>query len=178
MKTYQLLRDHIYKEGILTKQKSFKRDEFLKVQGTRDTNIYFITSGSVKVFFTNKEEEHILYFGYKNSIITAIDSFLSNTNSKLEIKALKKTTVFYLTKEEFNDFLDRNPEYLKLWNEILQEIILYQFEREKDLLLTSPEERYYKALERNSELFQEIPHKHIANYLRMASETLSRIKKS
>lgn len=178
MKNYQLLKNKILQEGILTKQKTFKRDEFIKVKGSKDTNIYFIISGSLKVFFTNNTEEHVMYFGYKNSIITAIDSFLSNSISNLEIKALKKTVVFYLSKQEFYNFLDTNTEYLKLWNEILQEIILHQFEREKDLLLTSPEERYQKVLHRNPELFQEIPHKHIASYLRMASETLSRIKKT
>ncbi len=178
MESYQALRTHIHNEGIIIKKKTFKREEFLKVANTLDTNIYFIESESVRVFFIENLEEHTLYFGHSNSIITALDSFLSNRKTALEIQALKKTEVGYLTKKEFLDFVNSKPVYLKLWNEVLKEIIIHQLDREKDLLIPSTEQRYQRVLKRKPELFQEIPHKYIASYLRMAPETLSRIKKS
>ncbi len=51
-------------------------------------------------------------------------------------------------------------------------------EREQDLLINSPEERYRRVLKRSPQLFQEVPHKYIAAYLRMPPETLSRVKKA
>ncbi|WP_075343079.1 Crp/Fnr family transcriptional regulator [Tenacibaculum agarivorans] len=178
MKAYQLLKHHIYTEGILHKKKTFKRNEFLKIADTTNTNIYFIVSGSVKVSFIKEEEEYIMYFGYKDSIITALDSFLIQQKSQLEIKALKNTETYFLSKDEFHTFLNSDAKYLKLWNNVLEEIVLYQFERQQNLLLPSPEERFNDALHKNPELFQEIPHKYIAAYLRMSPETLSRLKKS
>jgi len=178
LKAYQLLKHHIYTKGILHKKKTFKRNGFLKIADTTNTNIYFIVSGSVKVSFFNGEEEHIMYFGYKDSIITALDSFSIQQKSQLEIKALKNTETYFLSKDEFHAFLNSNAKYLKLWNNVLEEIILYQFERQQNLLLPSPEERYKYALHKSPELFQEIPHKYIATYLRMSPETLSRLKKS
>ena len=50
-------------------------------------------------------------------------------------------------------------------------------DREKNLLLDSPTARYKHALETHPVLFQEIPHRYIASYLRMTPETLSRIQK-
>ncbi len=98
MKSYKVLRTHIHNEGIIIKKKTFKREEFLKVANTIDTNIYFIESGSVRVFFIENLEEHTLYFGHNNSIITALDSFLSNRKTVLEIQALKKTKINILKK--------------------------------------------------------------------------------
>ena len=49
---------------------------------------------------------------------------------------------------------------------------------EIDILTNSPKERYKRVLKRSPQLFQEIPNRHIANYLRMSAETLSRLKKS
>ncbi|MFY7671693.1 Crp/Fnr family transcriptional regulator [Tenacibaculum sp. MEBiC06402] len=178
LKSYQQLREHIYNEGILVNKGTFKRDELIKAAGTIDTNVYFISSGSVKVYFLNKEEERILYFGYENSIITALDSFIANKQSELEIKAIKKTEVYCLSKKEFESFLNSNITYIKLWNNVLEDLVLYHFNRERALLLNTPKERYNEALERNPEIFQKIPHRHIASYLRMAPETLSRLKKS
>ena len=64
------------------------------------------------------------------------------------------------------------------YNSILEDLVLQQIEREKDLLYSSPKIRYERVLKRSPKLFQEIPNKYIANYLRMSPETLSRLKKS
>ena len=178
MEAYKTLRAYIKKEGIVTQKRILKREEFLKKANSVDTNIYFIEKGSVRVFFKEELEEHTLYFGYKESIITALDSFFSNKNSELEIEALKKTEVSYVSKKEFLKFISYHEEYQKLWYKVLEEIIVHQAEREKDLLISSPIKRYQKVLKRKPELFQEIPNKYIASYLRMTPETLSRAKKT
>jgi CRP/FNR family transcriptional regulator, anaerobic regulatory protein len=67
---------------------------------------------------------------------------------------------------------------LKLWIKILEDLVIQQIEREKDLLTASPKERFERVLKRSPILFQEISNRHIANYLRMTPETLSRLKKS
>ena len=48
----------------------------------------------------------------------------------------------------------------------------------KDILINSPMDRFQRVFKRSPQLFQEIPNKHIASYLRMTPETLSRLKKS
>jgi hypothetical protein len=57
-------------------------------------------------------------------------------------------------------------------------MIIGQLEREVDLLTNDPAERYRRVLNRSPRLFQEVPAKYIANYLRMTPETMSRIKKT
>ena len=82
------------------------------------------------------------------------------------------------TKKTFTEFINSSIDNLKLWSGILEDLVLQQIEREKDLLINSPKERYERVLKRSPQLFQEIPNKHIANYLRMSAETLSRLKNS
>jgi CRP-like cAMP-binding protein len=91
---------------------------------------------------------------------------------------LKKTVVKIVSKPDYLSFLRSDLENLQLWDTLLQGLILQQLEREIDILTSSPVERYKRVLKRSPQLFQEIPHKHIASYLRMTPETLSRIKKS
>lgn len=74
--------------------------------------------------------------------------------------------------------MNRNKENRFLWDQILEQLILQQMEREKDILTTSPIKRYQRVLQRSPQLFQKIPNKHIASYLKMSPETLSRLKKS
>lgn len=55
-----------------------KRNEFITVPGDVNTNMYFVVDGSLRVFVESDVEEHTIRFGYKNSFITALDSFLKD----------------------------------------------------------------------------------------------------
>jgi len=163
--------------ALSDKEILLKRNEYLKVKGSIDTNLYFIVSGSLRIFVLDGEVEQTIRFGYKENLIASIDSFLTEKSSDLFIQAIKKTVIKVITKKQLNEFLkvDANK---NLWTNILENLVLHQLEREIDILTSSPKERYIRVLKRSPQLFQEIPNKHIANYLRMSAETLSRLKKS
>ncbi|MBL1222574.1 Crp/Fnr family transcriptional regulator [Chryseobacterium sp. L7] len=168
----------LLESGLHWETKEFKRNELLKTSGSIDTDIYFVENGSVRIFMMDEDEERIIRFGYMGNIIVSLDSFLSGKPSDLYIQAIKKTRVRTASKKEFYEFIQSSEEHLKFWNSILEDLVLQQMEREKDLLINSPKERFERVLKRSPKLFQEVPNKYIANYLRMSPETLSRLKKS
>jgi CRP-like cAMP-binding protein len=157
---------------------TLNRNQLLKSEGRIDTNIYYVEKGSIRLIVHDACEEHTLRLGYKGSIVTALDSFMTGQPSDIIIQALKKSTFKVLSKNVILDLINSSEEHLRLWNDILNILILQQMEREMDILTSSPFERYQRVLKRSPKLFQEIPNKYIASYLRMTPETLSRIKKS
>lgn len=153
------------------------RNKFLKVKGSIDTNVYYVESGSLRVFVLDDFEEQTIRFGYKENLIVALDSFLTGKPSDLFIQAIKKTVIKVIPKSQFDDFL-KSETNRNWWTVVLENLVVQQLEREIDILTSSPKERYERVLKRSPQLFQEIPHRYIANYLRMSAETLSRLKKS
>ncbi len=153
------------------------RNEFLKVKGSIDTNVYYVENGSVRMFVLDDYEEQTIRFGYKGNLIVSLDSFLTGKPSDLFIQAIKRTVLKVITKPQIDQFLSNEANRI-LWTNILENLVLQQLEREIDILTSSPKERYQRVLKRSPQLFQEIPNRHIANYLRMSAETLSRLKKS
>lgn len=156
---------------------TLERNEFLKVKGSIDTNVYCVESGSLRVFVLDDYEEQTIRFGYKENLIVSLDSFLTGKPSDFFIQAIKKTVVKVVTKQQMDKFL-KTEDNKNLWTKILENLVVQQMEREIDILTNSPKERYERVLKRSPQLFQEIPNRHIANYLRMSAETLSRLKKS
>jgi len=154
-----------------------ERNGFLKVSGSIDTHVYYVESGSLRVYFFDGEEEQIIRFGYSGNLLVSMDSFLSGKPSECAIQAIKKTVVRIITKQKLDTYLNTQPNQ-DFWKSILENTILQQLEREMDILTQIPGERYQRVLKRSPRLFQEIPHRYIANYLRMTPETLSRLKKS
>ncbi|MDO6803654.1 cyclic nucleotide-binding domain-containing protein [Wenyingzhuangia sp. 1_MG-2023] len=178
MNSISNLVEKIHHKNIWDKEIDLERNEYLKVKGSIDTNIYFVKSGSLRIFLLDEFEEHTIRFGYKNNLIASLDSFITEKSSDFYIQALKKTTVKTIKKKDFMAFIESSIENKKMWFSMLENLILEQMERERDLLTISPVERYNRVLKRSPQLFQEIPNKYIASYLRMTPETLSRIKKS
>lgn len=168
----------IDQQGLWDNQLELNRKEYLKVKGSIDTNLYFVVNGSLRIFVVEKFEENIIRFGYKNNLIASLDSFITEKPSDLYIQAIKKTELKVIKKTTFMNFVKSSAEHLKIWHLILENLIYQQLERERDILTSSPLERYKRVLARSPQLFQEIPNKYIASYLRMTPETLSRIKKS
>ncbi len=170
--------EKLLQSGIHWEKKEFRRNDFLKISGSTDTHIYFIEKGSVRIFMADENEERIIRFGYTGNIIVSLDSFLSGKPSDLYIQAIKKTIVRIASKNDFYEFIKSGEEQMTFWMNVLEDLVLQQLEREKDLLINAPGERYERVLKRSPKLFQEVPNKYIANYLRMSPETLSRLKKS
>ncbi len=159
-------------------EKELARNEYLKVAGSVDSNIYFVVSGCLRIFVVEEFEEHTIRFGYQENLVVALDSFVTGQPSDFFMQAIKKTTVKWIPKDKYIDFIQSDPENIQMWNKMLEYLILAMMERERDILTSSPVERYNRVLKRSPQLFQEVPHKYIASYLRMTPETLSRIKKS
>ncbi|MRM83581.1 Crp/Fnr family transcriptional regulator [Riemerella anatipestifer] len=154
-----------------------KRNDLLKASASVDTNLYYITKGSFRVYLLNKEREQTVRLGYTGDFIVALDSFLSQKPSEFLIQAIKASEVKIIPKYKIDAFLDKEDNQ-KLWIALLENLLLQQMEREKDILTPSTKERYLRVLRRSPRLFQEVPNKYIADYLGISAETLSRLKKS
>lgn len=157
---------------------SLKRNEYLKVMGSTDTNLYYVKSGCMRVFIEDEFEEHTIRFGYMGNFIAALDAYITQKPSPFYIQAIRATELKVITKDAFMKIINSNTAYLRLWQEMLAGLVYQQMEREVDILTHSPVERYKRVLERSPQLFQEVPAKYIASYLRMTPETFSRIRKS
>lgn len=178
MDIIQEIYHEIEKEGLWDRTMSVRRNGYLRAAGEIEDNLYYIVSGSVKISIVDGSEDRIVRFGYQHNFVTALDSFITGYPTDFYIQALKKTKLKVISKQRYFTLVNSNDRLKQLWNIVLEQLILQQLEREKDILLSSPVERYKRVLHRSPQLFQEIPDRHIASYLRMAPETLSRLKKS
>src|SRR5690606_21685852 len=115
------------------------RNEFLKVKGSIDTNLYYVESGSLRIFVLDDYEEQTIRFGYKENLIVSLDSFLTGKPSDLYIQAIKKTVVKVVTKEQIDKYLE-NGNNQNLWIKILENLVVQQMEREIDILTNSRSE--------------------------------------
>lgn len=172
------LKEKINLSGLWQDALVLNRNEYLKHPDTTDTRVFLVNSGSFRIFINDEKDEHTIRFAYPGNVFTTLDSFFTGRPSPMAIQALRRSEVAVMPKSAFTAFVESDEENMKCWQQILQGLIVQQLEREVDLLTASPAERYLRVLHRSPQLFQEIPNRFIASYLRMTPETLSRLKKS
>lgn len=165
--------DFIQQQGTI---KTISKHQCIITPNEVEKNLYFIINGAVRVFYVTEKDEFTIRLGYNGSIINSLSSFLQEKPSEFFIEAIRKTTFIAISKPQLYSFIQLNPANIMGYNALLELIVTQVVEREIDLLLTSPTERLKRVVERSPQLFQYVPLKYIAAYLRMSPETLSRIR--
>lgn len=145
---------------------------------TLSENIYFVKKGAIKIFTEIEERQVVLEFGYKGLCIFNLPSFFSGKPSEYYFEAIRDSELIGISKKNYCDFIESNPVFSKFWRKSIEQLLVNFVEREVDILTHSPKLRYERLLKRKPELFQNIPKKHIANYLGLSAETLSRLSNS
>jgi CRP-like cAMP-binding protein len=158
--------------------KNFGRNEIVLSTGQVERYTYLVLKGAVRVVLNKDGKEQNIRFGYPGSIITSIPSFFDDSPSRFDMLALRKTQLKRFEKKALLLFLKSSPEKTQAYIETLYDLVNQLVEREIDLLTYSPAERFEIVMQRSPQLFQHVPAQHIANYLRMSAEHLSRLRNS
>ncbi|WP_266203810.1 Crp/Fnr family transcriptional regulator [Pontibacter kalidii] len=163
-------------EMLWQKRVHLSRYDFLTRQGQVEQNLYFVASGALRLYYPLPDEEICVGFAYPNTLVVSFPSFVAGKPSDYYIQALRKSELLGISKNDFMQLVEERPHIKRFWYEQLEKALLGKIEREVDLLLPEPEQRLQRVLQRSPHLFQHIPKKYIASYLRMSPETLSRLK--
>jgi len=153
---------------------TLKRNDFLVRVGQTDRYLYYIKKGLLKVCIEPEENEVIVGFSYDNSLICSFPSFINQTPSSYAIQALIKTELMAISRTDFFRLLEEHPCLDRCWRLMIEQTLIGRMQREVDLLTQSPGERIERLLQRSPHIFQLVPHKYLASYLRMTPETFSR----
>ncbi|GAB5464847.1 MAG: Crp/Fnr family transcriptional regulator [Candidatus Kapaibacteriales bacterium] len=157
-------------------EKHYRKKEVFHIEGERSDRFYFNAQGFVRLYYNVDGEEKTAFFYPKGTFVSDFDSYVNDTPSKVNFQALEDTRLIILDKENAEKSLMQIPEMAILAVRFMEmEMVLHQ-KLIKSILTESPEERYKNLLENSPEIIAKSPSKHIASYLGIAPEHLSRLK--
>ena len=157
-------------------KKEYKKGEFLLEQGKRADKVFFIEKGLVRMYFINENGNEVnTYFALDESFITSFSSFINQHSSVEFIKAEKETFVYSLN---YSDF-ETNNDFMIKFRTLFVEQNLVCVKNRLDLLQTSNAKEKYEHFIKNTnkKIINGIPLYHIASYLGITAESLSRLRK-
>lgn len=163
--------------SYFTKRK-FKRNELLIHEGELAPSIFFVEKGGLHLFYNDENStERSCDFIFENEFITDLLSYSKKIPAACFIKALEPTICYVITPTDFTELLEYSPATKAFYVSIIGQIAAEGIRRTKSLQSSSPEKMFLELLEHRPTIFQRVPQRYIAQYLGIAPESLSRIKK-
>ncbi|QXP73202.1 Crp/Fnr family transcriptional regulator [Tenacibaculum sp. AHE15PA] len=154
------------------------KNSFLVEKDTICKYFCFIESGILQHAINILEEEKTTYLALKNSCTSALKSFLQETPSRKNIKALSDCNLQVILVKDFKYLLENNTAFHRFYYTLIEKQIFLIDDYRIDLLTLSAEERYTKLLTNEAELLQEVPLHYLASFLGISNRHMSRIRKN
>jgi len=157
--------------------REFKKNEYLK--GAHETEKYlnFIKKGSVGNFIANDGNETCISLSINDSFTSDYFSFLTQKPSLIYSIALENTRVFSISYFELSKLYAKSNSGVWLGKTIAEQLFIQRQQKQIDLLTLTAKDRYLKLLKEKPEIIQKVSLKHIASFIGVTPESLSRIRK-
>ena len=152
------------------------KGEVLLQDGEICEHVWFIGRGLVRAYFLKDGEEVTQQFFFEGSYTTDYESFLTQRPTQLHLQALEPTLLLALHREAMQGLYAADPGAERMGRRIAEEIFLSVSRRNRSFLLDSAEQRYLDLMRERPKVMQRVPQRHIASYLGVKPESLSRIR--
>ncbi len=155
----------------------FASNEMILPEGATCEFIHFIHKGSARSYYLDMDLKEVnLLLCREGEFITDYESFLYQKPASLCIEALENVTTISLHKKDLEQLYKKSLYWNQFGRMMAERIFINSKRRTENMLFLTPEERYLKLIEQHPHFFQRFPLKHIASYLGITPQSLSRIR--
>ena len=162
-------------ESILVR-KTYHKGEIILAEGDICREFLYIHKGMLRQFYFKKDKQLTEHIGVEGDMVMCIESLFKEEPTHLQIEALENTIVFALPKKNLEEVALHNVNIQILYRKILEESLI-QSQIHADLVrFESAYDRYKKLCHLQPQIIMRAPLLHIASYLQMTPETLSRVR--
>ncbi|RZJ82230.1 MAG: Crp/Fnr family transcriptional regulator [Flavobacterium sp.] len=169
----------IAEKAIEQKTKIFakkKNDHFLK-EGQLLSSYFVVQKGVFRAYIHRDGKEVNVWFGQENQIFGSIMPMYANRPSPENIQFLEDSEVYAISVDDLENLYKLHPELNLIGRKIAEEVCIILEDRIVSLHTESAPERYQSLIKEHPNLLNRINLGHIASYVGVTQETLSRIRK-
>lgn len=138
--------------------------------------LYYVSKGLVRIYYHKRDREVTEWLAPDDSFFFSIRSFFERTPSRLIIHLLEPSELLAIHYDDLMRLCDRYHEVEKLFRRMITGSLVLSQMRMESLQFETARQRYLNLLEQFPNLLQRVPLAHIASFLGITQETLSRIR--
>jgi CRP-like cAMP-binding protein len=155
----------------------FKKGAFLVREGQAKDLCYFVLKGCVRQYYLVDGEEKTTHFYTEGQPITPFEGTHKGALSKYYLSCMEDCILSVGAQDRTMALFEQFPRLSELARLATEEELGKSQDNFASFIIHSPEERYLHLLDTRPDLLDRVPQYHLASFLGIKPESLSRIRK-
>jgi CRP-like cAMP-binding protein len=157
-------------------KQTLSKNTTLVSEGKICRHLYFLEKGALRGYYNSDGKEITHWFAFENDFVTSFHSFITGEAAVENIQLLEGSILWGISKETVTGLLNRFHEIERLMRIAYEKYYIRLEERFVNSHFKTAKERYQDLLQQSPHILERVPLGHIASYLGISQETLSRIR--
>ena len=164
--------------GTFLKKTNLKKGDVLLGQGETVLYTHYVYSGCLRTYFIDDiGKEHTLQFAIKDWWISDYTAFFMGDKAVMNIECIQDATIYKLSRKNMVKLYHDIPSFETFFRKKLERRFMALQKRVLGNLSQTAKERYLSFINTYPSIEQNVKNYHIASYLGITTESLSRIRK-
>lgn len=138
--------------------------------------LYFLEKGTLRTFYYHMERDITSWFYKEGNLMSSWYSFYNQTPGFEYIETLEDTTLWAISYQKYQQLLQRSFEFQQFGRLLAEEQVAFIDYYSKGYMFLSAKEKYNLLIAHFPDIELRVKLGHIASYLGISQETLSRIR--
>lgn len=158
-------------------EKSYKKGDYFLEEGRICKQVGYVAKGLMRYYINFDGEEKTYAFSQENQYVCNYESFLPQEPSSKIIQALEDSTVLTISHTDLQSLYANVREGERFGRLAIEAVFIQLLKDITSMYTETPEHRYERFLGNHPDLQQRISQYHIASFVGVKPQSLSRIRK-
>lgn len=156
----------------------YQKGDIILKEGDMCNCLFYIEKGLIRQFYVKHDKEVTEHLSCEKGVVWCIGSYFNHEPTYLMMEALEQCILWTIPRDIMEDLSDTNGDIACLYRCFFENSLMLSQLKADILRFESANERYVRLSQHFPEIIKRAPLKHIASYLQMTLETLSRVRAS
>ena len=156
--------------------RKFHKGEVILAEGEVCTCLSYIEKGLTRQHYVKHEKDMTEHLSCEGGVVFCIESYFNGTPTHLAMEALEPTVIWEMPRDKMEELAETNADLAYLYRRFIENSLMLSQVKADILRFESAKDRYTKLMQLFPGIIQRAPIGHIASYLQMSLETLSRVR--
>jgi CRP-like cAMP-binding protein len=163
----------------LWRTRKISKGEFYNRQNVVCKDLGIVLKGIFRVYYydPNDDQEKNVYFFSENQFLVSFRSFIYQYPCSYYIEALEDSEILCMNYHDLQQMYTSSKPWERFGRLLAEHFFNHSQGRTEDLLFLTHEKRYLNLLEEHPNIVKRVQAYHIASYLGVKNQSLSRIRK-
>lgn len=153
-----------------------KRGEIFMPEGEVCKDLYLVGQGLLRQVYKKDDKEITEHFSYEGCLVFSLESTILGKPNTISAEALEDLKLYRLSYHDLLELTKQEWEINIFYRKILEFSLIVSQQKAYEWRFNSAKEKYKKLLETQPQVIKRAPLIHIASYLNITPETLSRVR--